>query len=531
MRDVSGTAARNLGAGAKGPKARLWAALGTSWLKLARYLSTAFHPQDDAAAAAVRLATGGIGAPIVLPSACTVDFIHQRAESGRRPDIRWWKGAPGGVRRKTVLVLATDVKTYGGIQRYAQTWAQALFEIGYAPRTVVLWRKGVLPETSVGRLRAARFTAAAFLTSLVRRPEATICTHIGLSPVARLLQKTLGVPYAVGLHGDDSWRRPQKRAVAAAVCRADLLIPVSHFTREVVCRWSKIPIERTYVTGSILSPELELASARSDPEAFRQALVALYDGPPLSDYHGGPRRNTPGPPLILTVARLDANAPYKRHDLVVGAVARLRTKYPSLKYLIVGDGCYRKDLERLVQDLGLEDAVAFLGKVPEERLASLYREATCFAMPSRISLDPAEGEGFGLVYLEAGVWGVPSIAARGGGSSETVIDGTSGLLAEPDSLDSLVDSIDRVLSDPELGNRLGRCARVRALEFSYPRFKRRCAAVMSVLAEDGIREGSDPRSRAIAVEPEYPRDSLYGGARHHRVQDAVGTPEERTTPP
>ncbi len=529
MRDISRVASGYLLSGSAGDRNFFLRGLATLWIKLSRYFLSSYEPDTDAGAAAIRSVSGGVGAPIVLPSAKLVDDLHRHAaadvgsareqsnEETPKPKLTGFRAKPGAV-----LVLSTDSKTYGGIQRYAQMWAQALFELGYRPRTVALWRNGVRPDTRIGGARTIRFVISALLVSVLRRPKATICTHIGLSPVAMLLKKIFGIPYAVSLHGDDSWRQPQKKRVVKALNEADLLIPVSHFTRDVVCAWSKIPEKRTYVTGSILSPELEWRSFSTDPQAYGRALRMLYEakddaadvrsgdpgdkGPSLITAEGGEKRSEP---LILTVARLDANAPYKRHDLVLRAVARIRDKYPGLRYLVVGDGSYRPFLESLAKELSIDDIVEFTGKISEERLASVYGSATCFAMPSRISLDPAEGEGFGLVYLEAGVWGVPSVAAAGGGSTETVLDGESGILAAPDSLESLTDAIERILSGDALRKKLGQGARVRALEFSYPRFKRRCAAVMKAVTEVRYSDQRDPRSIAIAEIPEYPRHGLF----------------------
>ncbi len=506
--------------------------LASLWLKFARYFETAFDPDDDDTAAAITFVTGGIGAPVLFPSAKAVAAWHEPdSRAGRSEDVR------PPQKPLSVLILSTDSKTYGGIQRYAQMWAQAAYELGYRSRTVVLWRGGVKPESRVGPARAARFLLTAMAVALVRRPVAVVATHIGLSPVAWTIGRVLGIPYAVSLHGDDSWRVPTKKSIRRAVTRADLLIPVSHFTREVVRRWADVRLERTYVTGSILSPRLELLAARAEPESYAAALesrssVAYTNLRCLQHLHesriptGFPpwdRASEVGEPApleasnghesgvqtILTVARLDANAPYKRHDLVLRAVAELRAKYPRLRYLVVGDGSYRPHLQRLAETLGVADIVEFTGKLTEDELARCYGTATCFAMPSRISLEPAEGEGFGLVYLEAGIWGVPSVAARAGGSAETVLDGISGLLADPDSPDGVKTALDSILSDPARRRELGRMARIRALEFSYPRFRRRVKAVLHALeAARRSPADADLRSVASSIEPEYPRFSL-----------------------
>lgn len=379
-----------------------------------------------------------------------------------------------------MLILTTDNCTPGGIQRYAWTWGEAALDLGHRARIASLWKRGAVNGVGVSRLRAAWFALKALTTALVRRPEAVIAAHLALSPVAMIIKRLLGIPYAVTLHGDDAWAKPAG-LTRRAICHADLLIPVSHFTREVVAEMLELSRDHFYVTGSILAPKLQLRAKSSESGSAKRSDSNSVDGAPQDQ-------------TLLTVSRLDLNAPYKRHDLVLRAVAALAPEYPSLKYHIVGDGPYRADLESLATELEIGDRVKFLGRISEKSLADENSSAYAFVMPSRISLDPPEGEGFGLVYLEAGIYGVPSVAANGGGSTETVLDGVTGILVESDSLDSLVAGIRKLLDDKALRDQLGKMAPLRAVEFSYPVFRRKCAAVLAALTGN-----EDPRH----IEPEH----------------------------
>lgn len=421
---------------------------------------------------ALRKVTGGTGAAIRVE------------ESHRVPDPCPGEAlAPSGsISQRGILILTTDNCTPGGIQRYAWTWGEAALDLGRGARIASLWKRGAINGVGVSWLRAAWFAIKAVISALIRRPAAVIAAHLALSPVALIIRALFGVPYAVALHGDDAWEEPAGMT-RRAICEADLLIPVSHFTREVVAGMLELSRERFYVTGSILAPKLQL-SAIAITEARAEAKRAETTDAPCASSN----------PTLLTVSRLDLNAPYKRHDLVLEAVAKLAPEFPGLSYHIVGDGPYRDNLEKFAADLGIADRVEFLGRIPEESLAEENASAYVFVMPSRISLAPPEGEGFGLVYLEAGVYGVPSVAANGGGSTETVLDGVTGILVESDSLDSLVAGIRKLLEDEALRNRLGSMAPLRAVEFSYPVFRKKCAAVLAALTE-----GKDPRQ----VEPEH----------------------------
>lgn len=445
-------------------------------LTLRVHLSDAVSAADEDTAMAIRRITGGTGAPV------RVDQSH-RVRDPRPAD----SVAPAtDLRRGRILILSPDNCTVGGIQRYTWTWGEAALDLGYSARIATLWKRGTVQGTGVSKRRAAWFTAKTVVTALIRRPDAVISAHLALSPVALIIRRLTGAPYAVTLHGNEAWRGEFGHRAEEAIRKADLRIPVSHFTRDVLAEMLNFEPERFYVTGGLLAPELQLAA-----EKYRST-------PEPDPVRNGPVEKQPNR-YLLTVARLDLNAPYKRHDLVLGSLAEMAGDYPDLEYHIVGDGPYRADLEALARELEIEDRVKFLGRISEEELAAENAHAYAFVMPSRISLKPSEGEGFGFVYLEAGIYGVPSIAANGGGSTETVLDSTTGLLVEPDSLDSLTAGIRRLLDNEPLRNSLGEMAPLRAIEFSYPIFRRKCRAVLLALTED-----QDPR----AIEPEHDPDAI-----------------------
>lgn len=439
-------------------------------LILRAHLSDALVTDDEDTAMAIRRISGGTGAPVRV------------MQSHRVPDPKPQDStAPAKeLSRGGILILSPDNCTVGGIQRYTWSWGEAALDLGYSVRIAALWKRGTISGVGVSRFRAAWFTAKAVATALVRRPDAVVSAHLALSPVALIIRRLTGAPYAVTLHGNEAWRGEFGRRAEEAIRKADLRIPVSHFTRDVLAEMLDFELERFYVTGGLLAPELQL-----NAEKHRSARAS---DPVRQSAEEQPSR------YLLTVARLDLNSHYKRHDLVLQAVAELTADYPDLEYHIVGDGPYRADLEALTLELGIEDKVKFLGRISEDALAGENAHAYAFVMPSRISLKPSEGEGFGFVYLEAGIYGVPSIAANGGGSTETVLDSVTGLLVEPDSLESLTAGIRKLLDDESLRNSLGETATLRAVEFSYPVFRRKCRAVLLALTED-----QDPRT----IEPEH----------------------------
>lgn len=120
---------------------------------------------------------------------------------------------------------------------------------------------------------------------------------------------------------------------------------------------------------------------------------------------------------------------------------------------IVGDGAALEALQR--QAAGVEGTVIFHGRKPPEDVARLMRASTALVGASKRS-SIGWVEGFGLVFMEAARAGVPAIGYRTGGIPEAVLDGETGLLADEGDVAGLTAAMERILTDPQLRERLGR---------------------------------------------------------------------------
>lgn len=166
---------------------------------------------------------------------------------------------------------------------------------------------------------------------------------------------------------------------------------------------------------------------------------------------------------LLTVSRLIER---KGHLNVLMALAQLKQegRIPPFRYDIVGDGPMRSVIAQTAGQLHLDEVVLH-GTVDEAALASFYSSAELFMMP--VLDDPTDKEGFGLVFLEAAAYGVPSISTAIEGVNEAILDGQTGLLVPSGDLTALADAIAKLASDPSLRQQLGSQARERtAREFS-----------------------------------------------------------------
>jgi glycosyltransferase involved in cell wall biosynthesis len=181
---------------------------------------------------------------------------------------------------------------------------------------------------------------------------------------------------------------------------------------------------------------------------------------------------------VLCVAHL-----YPRKDVatLVAAMTRLP---PEAVLRVVGTGPELQRLRRQARDLGLDGRVEFLGHVPFERLAAQYRRADVFCLPSR-------QEGFGIVFLEAMVAGLPIVAARAAAVPEVVLDGVCGILVPPGSPEALAGALNRLLSSTAERHRMGEAGRQRVSTYDAPLVAARFLEAVGLAAAP---EREQPRS-------------------------------------
>lgn len=149
---------------------------------------------------------------------------------------------------------------------------------------------------------------------------------------------------------------------------------------------------------------------------------------------------------LLTVARLVSR---KGHIKVLDALRQVE----NVNYLIVGDGPERAAIEQAITERRLQERVQLIRHADDNQLVELYRSADIFVLPTSKTL--TDREGFGIVYLEAQLFGLPVIATRHPGVDEAIKDGETGLLIE-DTPQALVDALRRLINDTSLRQRLGK---------------------------------------------------------------------------
>lgn len=157
---------------------------------------------------------------------------------------------------------------------------------------------------------------------------------------------------------------------------------------------------------------------------------------------------------------------------LVQAMAHVRQAVPGAQCVIMGsltaEPAYVEQVRACIAAEGLEDCVHLLGFVDETHLRGWYRAADVFALPSRNA--GWKFEGFGLVHLEAGAFGLPVIGSWGCGAEDAIDDGRSGyLIHQENSAQELPERLIRLLQDPALAQQMGAAAYQKASQHSWQR--------------------------------------------------------------
>lgn len=155
-------------------------------------------------------------------------------------------------------------------------------------------------------------------------------------------------------------------------------------------------------------------------------------------------------PTILTVCRLVAK---KGVDVLLQAVALARRELPGLSLVVVGDGPDREKCRQFGEQLGLDGAVRFVGRVPHDRVVDYYHAADFFVLASRVHQGRkgwADVETMGRVICEANAAGIPVVATETGGVPSLVTHEENGLLVPSDDPTALAAAMVRMWRSPGL---------------------------------------------------------------------------------
>ena len=147
-------------------------------------------------------------------------------------------------------------------------------------------------------------------------------------------------------------------------------------------------------------------------------------------------------PRLITVSRFDKR---KNHQKIIMALRNLKQLYPDIVYICIGYGDEEENIKKLVQELDLSSQVMFFKDITNDLKNSLITKSNIFVMPSVIHKNSVEG--FGIAYVEAAQYGVPSLGGKDGGAADAIEHEKTGLICDGNNLDDIYSSINSMLEN------------------------------------------------------------------------------------
>lgn len=353
--------------------------------------------------------------------------------------------------RSTLVLLTETYSVLGGLQRFNRRLVDALLATpaAGAVQVMTLRDKAADIPASLRQAVAAVPTRSAMLGALlkaVRGTDLLILGHINLLPLAlaaKVRRPRLRILLIV--HGLEVWDlapyRRKKRFEPTMLRLVDRIASVSDFTARTMANAFKVPDQRLTLLPNAVDLKPAVAAAERQP-------------------------------IVLTVTRLAPHDRGKNVDKVLQAFALVLTTQPDARLEIIGDGPLRPELETLASELRLGNAARFLGRVDDAALASAYHRAALFALPSA-------KEGFGIVFLEAWMHGLPVICGTQDAAQEIISEGVDGFAVDPSNISMLADRMATLLADPQRAQSMAAAgARKVADLYSDDRFRQNLQRVL-----------------------------------------------------
>lgn len=259
---------------------------------------------------------------------------------------------------------------------------------------------------------------------LGKQPYDIIHCHFGPSGLKGMLLRDIGAlqgKLITSFHGYDITRYPQ--GVGTDVYNrlfdtGDLFLPVSEYWKQ---RLIKLGCDE-------------------------KKIIVHRMGVDCSKFSFAPQRlHTDDQVRLVSVSRLVEK---KGLEYGIRAVAKLAKLNPNIQYNVVGDGPLREDLQQLIQELKVIEAVKMLGWKQQQEVVEILNDADIMLAPSVTAKD-GDQEGIPVVLMEAMARGLVVLSTHHSGIPELVEDGVSGFLVPERDVDALSDKLSHLIKHPE----------------------------------------------------------------------------------
>ena len=283
-----------------------------------------------------------------------------------------------------------------------------------------------------------------------------IHTHYGTnSATAAMLCRVLGGPtYSFTMHGPEEFDAPRATCLREKIQHAKFVVAISEFTRSQLYRWAD------YHDWDKIS------------------VIHVGVSPMFLDHGPAP---IPVSPRLVNIGRI---VEQKGQAILIEAAARLRDRGFDFELVIVGDGPMREEIERLIEQHGLQGQVRITGYLSNQKVLEELLAARALVLPSF-------AEGLPGVFFEALAVGRPVISTYIAAHPELIESGVNGWLVPAGAVGPLVDAMAEVLTaEPLTLEEMGRAGAKRVAEQHnvYTEVAQACRYVLSTISLAAARK-------------------------------------------
>lgn len=368
--------------------------------------------------------------------------------------------------RRVLFLNLSTFRFAGGIETFNRCFLKAIWEL---EQEDVLIGKGIsaydftsgeayFPATKYRGFGGNRIRFFLHVLRVAKVFDVVVLGHINLAPVGWLLKKLYPKKRLILItHGIEVWQ-PLTGIKSKLLGYCDQILCVSRYTRDKLISVQGVNPGKISIFPNTVNPYFSQPSSLEKDYQRRNALGISRDSP-----------------VLLTLSRLAATEKYKGYDLVMRSLPELKKTFPNIRYIIAGkyDAVEKQRIELLIEELNLTDTVILTGYVPDDQLVSYYQAADVFVMPS-------QKEGFGIVFLEAMLCGLPVIAGNLDGSVDPLRDGELGLLVDPTKVETIRDGIAQILHTlPSRSTTDAVAIQQKVMDyFGFPQYKKRLKVLL-----------------------------------------------------
>lgn len=339
-------------------------------------------------------------------------------------------------KKYTILVLAPHAYKSSAEEKLGNVKVHR-FRYFYPKYQNLAYGAGILPNLK--RSFLAKIQVPFFLVSQLRSAESLIRKNkisllhahwmIPQGLLGAYIKKKYGIPLIVTVHGSDLF--PLKNRA---------FLKIQKFVLETA--------DEITVNSSIAKKEL---NSRFPKLKTKIAIIPMGVDTRIFSKNNRLKKKYRNAKIILFVGRLNEQ---KGVEYLIKAMEKIKKEFPDSRLLIIGEGDYRKHLEKIAYELGVSSNVQFLGPKPKNRLPDYYSIAYFLVLPSATTKIGTES--FGLVLAEAMSCGTCVIGSSSGGIKGIIKDGKNGLIFQEKNYEELAEKIISLLKNDKLRSKLAK---------------------------------------------------------------------------